>query len=198
MLQLIEKHSIRGSSPGDEALRRSHVAETWYALGVSARHEKSVARILLQKGYETFLPLFVNRHLYGRRAREFELPLFPGYVFCRFPAMSRMPVLTTPGVIHIVGAGREPVAVDETEVDAVRRAIAAKARTTPCAYLSHGRTARVKEGPLSGLEGIVMSAKPARLVLSISLLKRSVLVEIESEKVALALRPRRGIFEEEE
>lgn len=180
MLPSIERNSSRG----DEALQRRSVAEAWYALSVSARHEKSVAKLLAQKGYETFLPLFVNRHLYGRRAREFELPLFPGYVFCRFPAAARLPILTTPGVIQIVGTGREPV--DEAEMEAVRRAITAGARTAPCAYWSSGQKRRVQDGPLAGIEGIVMSTRPARVVLSISLLRRSVLVEIEAEKVARA------------
>jgi transcription antitermination factor NusG len=186
MLELFENRSAGCSSGPGEALREVSAGGSWYAIGVSARHEKSVARILVQKGYETFLPLFVNRHQYGRRAREFELPIFPGYVFSRFPAASRMPILTTPGVLQIVGAGRDPVAVDEAEMAAVRLAARVKARMQPCAYWSNGQKGRVESGPLRGLEGVVTRVKPTHLVLSISLLKRSVLVEIEPDDVALA------------
>lgn len=165
---------------------RARLAEPWYALGVTARHEKSVARILLHKGFEAFLPVYVNRHQYARRAREFELPLFPGYVFCRFPGNARLPILTTPGVLHVVGAGREPVPVDAGEIAAIQMAASAKSRMSPCPYWKSGQKARVMDGALAGVEGIVMSEKrPEKLVLSISLLKRSVLVEIDAENVVL-------------
>jgi transcription antitermination factor NusG len=169
------------------------LAEPWYALGVTARHEKSVSRILSHKGYETFLPTYVNRHQYAKRAREFELPLFPGYVFCRFPAGARMPVLTTPGVIQVVGAGREPVALDAREIAAVRLAAESQTRMAPCPYWKTGEAGRIAAGPLAGVEGIVMNVKhPARLVLSISLLKRSVLLEIEAENVVVVGSSRGG------
>jgi transcription termination/antitermination protein NusG len=160
--------------------------EPWCALGVTAQHEKSVARILSQKGYETFLPLYVNRHQYAKRSREFELPLFPGYVFCRFPGSARLAVLTTPGAMHVVGAGREPVVLDGPEIASVQIAAKAETRMSPCPYWKAGRKGRITDGALAGVEGIVMSAKqPAKLVLSISQLKRSVLLEIDAKNVVL-------------
>ena len=75
----------------------------WFALAVKPRFDKAVARTLDTKGFETFLPLYKKRHNYGARCKEFELPLFPGYVFCRFNALMRLPIVTTPGVTHILG-----------------------------------------------------------------------------------------------
>ena len=162
-------------------------ARPWFAVGVAARHEKSVSRILQHKGFETFLPLYVNRHQYGKRAREFELPLFPGYVFCRIHAHGRLPVLTTPGVRQVVGAGREPIALDEAEIAAIEKAARSKARMCPYPHWKTGQKGRVTGGALAGLEGIVISVRqPVKLVLSVSLLQRSVLLEIDADCVGVA------------
>jgi transcription antitermination factor NusG len=161
--------------------------EQWFALGVTARHEKAISRLLHQKGYETFLPVYTNRHQYGKRSREFELPLFPGYVFCRFDLNTRLPILTTPGVIQVIGAGRVPLPIDQQEISALQTAVKANARLVPWPFWETGQKGRIMFGPLSGVEGIVMNVKdPSRLVLSVSLLQRSVLLEIDADCVSLA------------
>jgi transcription antitermination factor NusG len=163
---------------------RQPVEAQWFALGITARHEKAVARILNQKGYETLLPLYVKRHEYGTRTREFELPLFPGYVFCRFDPGVRLPVLTTPGVVQVVGAGHTPVAVDGGEILAIQTAVRSKARMLPWPFWKTGQRGRVVRGPLTGIEGIVTTVKESvRMVLSVSLLQRSLLVEVDADCV---------------
>src|SRR5207237_1416625 len=66
----------------------------WFAISVRPRRERSVARILQSKGYETFVPLYTVR----TQARTTETPLFPGFVFCRFDVHRRLPILVTSGV----------------------------------------------------------------------------------------------------
>src|SRR6185437_2962147 len=62
----------------------------------------------------------------------------------------------------------------------------ALARMLPWPFWQTGQRGRVTGGPLSGVEGIVVNVKePVRLVLSISLLRRSVLVEIDAACVSL-------------
>jgi transcription antitermination factor NusG len=140
--------------------------------------------MLQEKGYETFLPLYTKRHQYVGRVRSFGLPLFPGYTFCRFDASVRLPILTTPGVLHVIGAGRVPLPVGDDEIVSIRRTIDAGMPMTPIPYWSEGTRGRIASGPLTGLEGIVIDAKrPVRLVLSVSLLQRSVMVEIDADCV---------------
>lgn len=159
-------------------------AQSWFALGVTPRHEKTVTRMLADKGYETLLPVYQKLHQYPGRARSFELPLFPGYTFCRFDPAARLPILITPGVMLVVGAGRTPVPVGDTEIDSIRRAMEAGVPMTPVPYWTEGSRGRIASGPLAGVEGIVTDARrPVRLVLSVSLLQRSVLLEIDSDCV---------------
>ena len=162
-------------------------AQSWFALGVTARHEKAVTRVLGHKGFETFLPLQTQRHQYASRIREFELPLFPGYLFCRFDPALRLPIVSTPGVLQVVGAGRTPIPVGENEITSLRKAVQARIPMSPFPYWQAGQKGRITSGPLTGVEGIVRSAKqPVRLVLSVTLLQRSVLLEIDADCVSFS------------
>ena len=168
----------------------------WFALSVAPRHEKKVSRQLEQKGYETFLPLYRRPHQYGRRAREFQLPLFPGYLFCRTDPRERLPVLTTPGVLQFLGAGKTATPIADDEIDAIQIAARVGLHMEPHSYWEKGEKVRIARGPLTGLEGMVVdSNKPLRLVLSITLIQRSVLVEIDTDCVVAdageAIRERR-------
>lgn len=162
------------------------VAGKWFALLVKPRHDKAVSGALSTKGYETFLPLYKKRHRYATRLKESELPLFPGYVFCRFDPLARLPILITPGVIQVLGAGRMPIPVDDSEIASLQLAIRSQLTVKPVPYLKAGQRVRITEGSLAGVEGIVVNSKqPLRLVLSVSLLQRSVLLEIDQESVSL-------------
>ena len=58
--------------------------------------------------------------LHGRGERT----LFSGCVFRRFNPLFHTPMVTTPGVIGLVGYGKNPAALDDSEMEAVRTSIA--------------------------------------------------------------------------
>ena len=74
----------------------------WYALTVRYQHERQTEKALQSKGLETLVPLYRSRRQWSDRVKDVELPLFAGYVLCRFALSQRMPVLDTPGVAKIV------------------------------------------------------------------------------------------------
>lgn len=154
----------------------------WYAIRVRSRFESVSAAGLTGKGYDPFLPLYRARRRWSDRVKQMDLPLFPGYVFCRFDPASRLPVLTTPGVVNIVGYGRDPVPIDEKEIANIRAIIASGLPATPWPYLRTGQRVLIEHGPLAGIEGIVLELKKElRLVVSVTMLQRSVGVEIDRE-----------------
>lgn len=156
----------------------------WFALQVRTRYETQVAEHLRGKGYEWFLPLYKCRKRWSDRVKEANLPLFPGYLFCRLNPQDRLPILKTPGVTQIVGYNHCPVPVDETEIQAIRTLVASGIPNAPCAYPEVGSRVRIQSGALRGVEGILLELKgKRRLVLSITLLQRSVAVEIDSNAV---------------
>ncbi len=154
--------------------------EFWFALSARRNHEKNVAEILRGKGYEEFVPTYRSRRKWSDRYKELELPLFPGYVFCRFNPARRLPILTTPGVVLIVGNGRVPVPVEDAEIDALRTVVASNLRVEPWPYLRVGERVVIESGSLAGLEGILQEVrKSCRIVVSVELLQRSVAVEVD-------------------
>ena len=154
--------------------------QAWFALRVKPRHEKVVVQTLEAKGYQSLLPLYRRSEPESRRRREAELPLFPGYVFCHFNVLRRLPVVMTPSVLHIVGAGRTPAPVDAGEIAALEKTLAARVPVRPHPFLAAGQRVRITTGALAGVEGILVEIKKSlRLVISVKLLQRSVLVEID-------------------
>lgn len=157
----------------------------WYALQLKTRWESSTASLLSAKGYQIFLPI-CRAWKQGRgRSTVSEAPLFPGYVFCRFDAHNRLPVLVTPGVIAVVGRGRIPVAVEDSELEAIQKVVSTGLRVEPWPFLEVGQLVRIEEGALRGIEGIMTGFKGSRrIVVSVSLLRRSVALEIDRTEVS--------------
>ena len=155
---------------------------SWYALRIQCRLSSLASATLRGKGYEEFLPLYHARRRWSDRVKQVELPLFPGYLFCQFDVNDRLPILTTPGVIGIVGAGKTPVPVDLDEIEAVRAILRSGLAAQPWPSLAVGSKVYIERGPLAGLEGIITNTdKVYRLIVSVSLLQRSVAVEIDRE-----------------
>jgi len=153
----------------------------WFALRVRSRHENNVASFLDGKGYEWFLPTYRSRRRWSDRTKDVELALFPGYLFCRFNPQERLPILKTPGMISIVGTAKIPSAVDEAEIVALRTLVTSGLPRQPWPYLQVGQRVRIEQGALSGLEGILLQHKGHdRIILSVTLLQRSVAAEIDS------------------
>jgi len=152
----------------------------WFALQVRSRREGFIAAHLEGQGYECFLPLYKSKRRWSDRVKELEQPLFPGYLFCRFDLNNRGPLLMTPGVQQIVGIARTPMPVEEKEMEAIRLALSSGLPNQPWPYMHVGERVRVNHGSLVNLEGILVNFKGSnRVVLSVSLLQRSVAMEIE-------------------
>lgn len=156
------------------------VEQPWYALRVKARHENFVAASLRNRGYVAFLPQYTSTRRWSDRIRELEQPLFPGYLFCRFEYNHRLPVLTTPGVMNVVGLGRLPHPVDDGEMAALQSVVKSGLLLQPWPFLKVGQRVTIQDGPLRNVEGIVTALRDShQLIVSITLLQRSVAVSIE-------------------
>jgi transcription antitermination factor NusG len=152
----------------------------WFAVQVRARWEESTARLLSQKGYETLLPMYKSERRWGGRLRTVEAPLFPSYVFCRFDVLKRLPILVTPGIMAIVSRGRVPVPIEPSEIANIQTLVLSGAQAEPWPYLEVGKRVRIEDTALHGVEGILIGFKGnRRIVVSVSLLRRSVALEID-------------------
>jgi transcription antitermination factor NusG len=157
---------------------------SWYAVRIRSRFEQMASTALAGKGYEAYLPLHRVRKRWSDRSKDLDLPLFPGYLFCHFDVQARLPILTTPGVISIVGMGCTPVAISDQDIESIQ--ILERSGLNLCQWpqLAVGSRVMIEGGPLKGLEGVTLAVrKKHHLFVSVPLLQRSVSVEINREWV---------------
>jgi transcription antitermination factor NusG len=180
----------QGSILGTEraiALSQNQHSRPWFALTVKPRHESAAARNLRWAGLEEYLPLYPSRRHWSDRVKTVVLPLFPGYVFCRFDPRERWTVLSTPGVTSVVGFAKTDQPVGDLELAAVRTLVASGLPLEPWPSLQAGDPVRIEHGPLAGLRGMLLREKGAwRVVVNVDLLRRGVAVEIDRHLISAA------------
>ena len=158
----------------------AYVEPRWYAIYTRARHEKRVAQQLKLGHLESYLPLCEKQSRWQDRNVRLQLPLFPGYVFVRVALKERLAVLQIPGVVRLVGFNNVPAPLLDGQIDALRQVLGKCLGAEPYPYLIAGRRVRVRHGPLAGFEGMLVRRKANyRVVLSVDLIMRSIIVDID-------------------
>jgi transcription antitermination factor NusG len=166
----------------------------WYAIYTRHQHERTVARLLTCKGFETFLPLYDAVHCWKNGVKQLSLPLFPCYVFLRGPLDRWLPILTTPGIHTVVGFGAEPAMIPASEIEAIRRVVERSIKVEPHPFIKCGDRVRIRLGPLQGLEGVLLRKKKLwKLLLSVEMLERSVAVEVDAAIVERVYASKPGL-----
>jgi transcription antitermination factor NusG len=155
----------------------------WEIAHVRSRQEKAVARLLLDDARPFYLPQ--TKRTTKRSGRTFvsHLPLFAGYVFLRRVEGLRQTLWRTSAVLHTLEVSDQ--AQLTTELQQIRQLQASGAVLTPFPDLAPGDVVRIKEGSFSGYSGIVMEERGSlRLIVSVSVLRKSVAVEFPREVLA--------------
>lgn len=153
----------------------------WYATYTRPRHEKCAAKELVRRAIENYLPLYGTDRKWKNGRHFVEMPLFPGYTFVRIALRDRLNVLRVPGILDFVGFGGKPAPLGDDEISHLKRALSKGRSAEPHPYIASGRKVRVTAGPLAGLRGFVVRRKgQTQVAVSLELIQRSVLVEIDS------------------
>ena len=179
-MELVENGVCNNSAAVDGRAPRL----VWYAIHTNYQHEKAVARILAQKRFDVFLPLYDAAHRWKDRTKHLSLPLFPCYVFVQGGLERRLQILSTPGVHGFVGWSGRAAPIPKAEIDAVLRMMESSLRVEPHPFLKLGDRVRIKSGALEGVEGILLRKKNLyRLVLSVEMLQQAIAVEVDISMV---------------
>lgn len=164
----------------------------WYALQVQPRCEGRASHALAQKGYEVFSPTYSTKHRRNGLLVQKDVPLFPTYLFCRYNKTIPQRIVDSPGIVRFVGFGNDPVPLDDTEINSIRTLYQSGVRAQPWQFISYGARVRIVNGALKGVEGIFVQTKGAmRVILNISLLYRSLMIEIEGADIEPVTEPKR-------
>lgn len=161
-------------------------APKWFAVYTKARHEKRLGQHFDERQIEFYLPVYRTIHRWKDGSRvQLELPLFPCYIFVRIDWSERLKVLQVPGVLSIIGMGREASPLPDFEIESLRSGLHLRA-FEPHPYLIVGERVRIKAGPLAGMEGVLIRNKNKfRVVLTLSMIRQSVAVEVDGDQLEL-------------
>jgi transcription antitermination factor NusG len=169
------------ATPGEAVHAANDAPLQWYAAYTTPRHEKHVAELLAEREIEAFLPLYRTVRQWKKSSPTLlELPLFPCYLFVRVRRSARGAVLSTPGVLSIVGSPKEPWPLPHFEIEALRFG-AQMGRIEPHPYLKVGERVRIVTGSMAGVEGVLVRKKNQfRFILTLDAIMRSVAVEVDA------------------
>jgi transcription antitermination factor NusG len=175
----------RRDAEGDILARAGEFQREWYAVYTMSRHEKRVAEHCERIGIENFLPLYTSRRSWKNRTTiDLQMPLFPNYLFVQLLPEDHGPLLRLPGVLSTVGNAAGPVAIQDGEMEMLRRIIECKA-IEPHPYTA-GDKVRVKAGPLEGVTGVVVrKANGLRFIVTLDLIGKCVALDIEGSALEL-------------
>jgi len=161
----------------------------WFAVQVRASRERLSADHLTHRGYEVFLPCVRHTRRWADRVKQKSRPMFPGYLFSRFAPQVFAKLVTSPGVIRVVGNSHGPLPIPKSEIESIQRIVDAQLTSEPSDVPRAGERVRIEVGPLSGAEGIVLQSRNGRrLVVSVPLLQRAVAVELDPGWVTVPAR----------
>jgi transcription antitermination factor NusG len=154
----------------------------WFAAYTNSHHEKRVALHCGERQIESFLPLYATCHRWKNGCdKDLELPLFPNYVFVRIDPRERVRVLEVPGVVSLVGFGRTLAPLPDFEIEALRATLGHR-KIEPHSYLVIGERVRIKCGPMTGVEGVLVRKKNNfRMVLALDVIMQCVAVEVDAD-----------------
>jgi transcription antitermination factor NusG len=152
---------------------------SWYCVKTSARLEAQAEFGIQQLGFPTFFPRVrqaVTRERQPWRDGTRIVPMFGTYIFAQFNLIDDPTwphIIRQPGVVRVmsmpVGDGMlpRPIALDDAVIDTLREAAAASLGKPPAAVppIPVGSVARITEGPLASLQGIVTWSNDQRVAL---------------------------------
>lgn len=168
----------------------------WFVLQVLTNQEKRVAKNLALRSLEHYLPLYSERSRWSDRIVNLERPLFGGYVFTRFAPQSRLAVISTPGVLRLLGDAERDT-VPAREIERIREGLACGDLLRPHGGAPVGSRVRVIRGPFQGVEGIVTDLrKTCKVVLSLSATRQCFSLEVDLTDIDVL--ERRDITETED
>jgi transcriptional antiterminator NusG len=161
----------------------------WQVLHVISNHEKRVAQHLVVRSVEHYLPLYTERVKWTDRTVVADRPLFSGYVFARFSPQQRIAVISTPGILRLLGSEERDMVSCE-ELDKIRDGLTSGLLLRPHQCVSVGTRVRVRDGIFSGAEGIVMELRhQCKVIISLAAVHQCFSLEVEFSALEVLKKP---------
>ena len=161
--------------------------ESWYVIRVRSHSEKLVQVGLHKKNIEVLNPEYQVLSVRKDRRKVLSKPIFKGYMFFRsiLATESHLEILKTPGVVEILRNRQGPTPVPDEQVENVR---ILEKHVGACFHgtdLVVGDDVIVRDGPLTGLRGVIEIMDRKKLYIHVDAIPGSVMIEVEPHQVQL-------------
>ena len=159
--------------------------KNWYALRVKSQSQRLAHLGLYQKQFEVLNPLFKKLSMRKDRKKILTKPIFKGYMFIRtflYPEL-HLEILKTPGVVEILKNSIGPIPVPEKQIENIQLL---EKHVGECFFATDfaiGDAVLVREGPLTGLKGIIDRIDRKKLHIHVDAIPGSVMIEVNPNQV---------------
>ena len=163
----------------------THLNNAWVAVQTRVFYEKIVAEQLSFNEHECFLPLRYKEpfkivpDLKGTKEPT-KVPLFPGYLFCRYKLNPIFHIRQASGVKKILCRNGIPEIIPDNEIESIQKIVNSGFHGKPCSLLKVGLKVRVHSGPFNGAEGYLVSVNKNKykIAFGISLIEQAIVVTV--------------------
>ena len=135
----------------------------WLAAYVKMHHERKVRDRLTAMGIENFLPVQMEMRQWSDRRKKVERVLIPMMIFVRVDKLEQTRVIELPAVIRYFSLRGEhaPTHIPDRQLEQFRFMIvySENAVSFNAVELKTGQKVRVIKGPLTGLEGELITVE---------------------------------------
>ena len=161
--------------------------ESWYVIRVRSQSERLVQVGLHKKNIEVLNPTYQALSIRKDRRKVLSKPIFKGYMFLRSLLNSErhLEVLKTPGVVEVLQNRKGPTPVPDEQIENVR---ILEKHVGNCFYgkdLVVGDLVIVRDGPLTGLRGVIDRMDRNKLHIHVDAIPGSVIIEVGHHQVQL-------------
>ncbi|OAM87879.1 antitermination protein NusG [Termitidicoccus mucosus] len=156
----------------------------WYVAHTKPRCEKKFAALMKAERFEHELPLIESVRRYGRKKKKYQKPIFPGYVFVRILPTQKPRCFQQELLVRLIEVDQQKHF--EHQLEDVRKLVASGLEVMFYPQLKRGATARIRSGPLRGVQGVIDDPKnPGGIVLVVDVLRQGVLVKVPVEDLEI-------------
>ena len=161
--------------------------KSWYAIRVRSQAERLVHLGLHKKQFEVLNPTYQALSIRKDRRKVLIKPIFNGYIFIRtlLEPECHLEILKTPGVVEILKSTSGPTPVPDDQIENVRLLEKHVGDCFYGTYLEVGDAVFVREGPLTGLRGVIDRLDSKKLYIHVCAIPGSVMVDVKPHQVQL-------------
>lgn len=153
----------------------------WQVIYTYPKFEKKVNQKLEQLKIHSFLPMHEVIRQWSDRKKKLKVPLFPNYLFVKVSNVEKWKVSAIAGVVKFINDNGKSSFVSDRVISSIKKACSKSIEVVNQVYKT-GDPVNVVSGPLMGVQGTLVEWKgKSKLVISIDMLKQSILVEVNPE-----------------